>query len=460
LIAKNVFIRKSGYGSPRTDEEFHGLYRSRAQLLQVPKKNPAGPLGIAMTESKDTTMSIGNTLWKKTPAELLYLVYVNSFGLLLSIGLCLVKPFRTVKLIEIRSHSIGQQAGNTGLFLRRLQLENKQNETRIQYIGIASSAVDNQQLFMMFRRKFFIIKSDFLVKMCGNGAFLIRRLGFFKDLPFETNEYDEFSSTEPDLSFTPDEEEKGMLLLRSMGVDATSFFICFHCRDNAFVKSYGGDFRNADIRNYLGAARYISDRGGYAIRMGYKVAEPLPDMKNPRIIDYASNFRTDFGDIFLPAKCKFFLASTAGPFMISTLFNVPVAAANFIPFYTPLRKGDLFIPKKIWSVEEQRFLTFREFIDFSGDIPGGNIRQGVDTNIYVQNKFAEGKYVAVENTAEEILDLAQEMNERLDGTFVITEEDEELQKRFQALLQPHHHCYGTPARVGAKFLRDNRDLIT
>ena len=32
----------------------------------------------------------------------------------------------------------------------------------------------------------------------------------------------------------------------------------------------------------------------------------------------------------------------------------------------------------------------------------------------------------VDNTPEEILDLVKEMNERLDGTFVTTEEDEDL----------------------------------
>jgi len=51
------------------------------------------------------------------------------------------------------------------------------------------------------------------------------------------------------------------------------------------------------------------------------------------------------------------------------------------------------------------------------------------------------------------------MNERLDGGFEYTEEDEELQNQFRSLFQPHHHCYGFPARIGAKFLRQNRELL-
>ena len=73
--------------------------------------------------------------------------------------------------------------------------------------------------------------------------------------------------------------------------------------------------------------------------------------------------------------------------------------------------------------------------------------------------LAEGKYTAVENTAEEILDLAKEMDERLDGIFQTTEEDEELQDRFRSLLPPPHFYHGTPARIGAKFLRQNGELL-
>jgi hypothetical protein len=65
----------------------------------------------------------------------------------------------------------------------------------------------------------------------------------------------------------------------------------------------------------------------------------------------------------------------------------------------------------------------------------------------------------IANTPEEILGLAREMNERLDGAFEYTEEDEELQNRYHSLFQPHHRCYGTPARIGTEFLRQNRELL-
>jgi putative glycosyltransferase (TIGR04372 family) len=413
---------------------------------------------IALSDNQKGFSSLWHKIRSRNLKELFHLAWVNFIGLFIVCFLAVINPFRPVQLLEIRSRAIGQQAGNTGLFLRRLQLENKNARSPVFYIGI-SGKPDNQQLLTMFRRKIFIVQSDFLSRVCGNGAFFIRWSGFYKELPFSSNEFSEFSDTIPDLQFTPAEEEEGKKLLKNMGIGDKSWFVCFHCRDAAFSYSYAGDFRNSDIKEYLEAADYITSCGGFALRMGQTVAEKLPHHGNPRIIDYACNFRTDFGDIYLPAKCKFFLGSTAGLFFISTLFNVPVAGANFIPFYTPLRKGDLFLPKKIWSVNEERFLTFREYIEFSGEIRGGNIRQGVDSNIYVSDKLAGGKYRVVDNTGEEILELAREINERLDGTFKVTDEDEELQNQFRSLLHPDDFLYGTPARIGAKFLRENRDLL-
>lgn len=410
-----------------------------------------------MNNPKERFVSVHSSIRKKSLRELLDLIYVNIFGLGISCIIYLIRPFKKIQLVEIRSNAIGQQAANTGVFLRRLQLEKRTEDTNTMYIGISGNP-DNQQLLKMFKRKLMIIQSEFLAKICGNGAFIIRWSGVYRNLPFNNNEYYEFENTVPDLQFTSDEEKKGRELLEKMGIDDKSWFVCFHCRDSAFQKNYSEDWRNSDIENYLPAAEYIASQGGYAIRMGHTVEKKIAGLSNPRIIDYASQYRTDFGDIYLPAKCKFFLGTTAGLVVIPALFNVPIAGVNFIPFITTWRMGDLFIPKKIWSVEENRLLTFREYIDFAKDIRVGDIRLGVD--VYTTQKLADGKFRVIENTPQEILELTIEMNERINGTFTLSEEDEELQKQFHALIPTNHDYYRTPVRIGAKFLRDNRNLLS
>ncbi len=383
---------------------------------------------------------------------------LNLFGFVILLCLYIIKPFKSVRLCIIRVHRIGLLALATDVLLRRLQLENA-SKKKIFYVAGICSEPCNQQLLKMFRRKLVILQSALANEMLCHS--ILGKSRFCTILQFYCNEYYEFNNTEPNLHFTEPEEVEGKELLNKMGIGDNSWFICFHSRDPTYIKNEAWytspdavidrgyqDYRNSDVKNYLEAAKYIASLGGFAVRVGYIVAEKLPDLHNPRIIDYASYYRTDFGDIYLPAKCKFFLGSSAGLHGVPTVFHTPVACANWIPLeYAPYRVGDLYIPAKIWSIEKERFLTFREILESGAG------------RYFESKKYAEAGLEVVENTAEEILDLAVEMNERLDGKFEYTEEDEELQSRFRSLFQPHHYCYGSPARIGAKFLSQNKELL-
>ncbi|MDP3733885.1 MAG: TIGR04372 family glycosyltransferase, partial [Nanoarchaeota archaeon] len=262
----------------------------------------------------------------------------------------------------------------------------------------------------------------------------------------------ELNNAEPTISFTEEEEKKGKELRATMGVNEKSF-ICFHARDASYLNAQWekGDsyhnYRNCSIDNYLKAADYFTRQGGYALRMG-SVVEKKISSKNHKIIDYATQHRSDFGDIYLPAKCKFFVGNTAGLFMVPTIFNVPVANANLVSIaYPPFRKKDLFIPSKIWGNKKKRFLTFKEIID-------------THAMYFADGKeFAEAGLKIIENTPEEILDLVLEMNQRLDGAWKTTAEDEQLQAKYKALFPPDSPCYGFPSRIGTLFLRKNKELL-
>ena len=372
--------------------------------------------------------------------------------------LYLISWYKPVKAVELNAKRIGHLAYCTNVFLRQVYLRRLEGE-RVFYIGIATSKVANHQLLDMFRRKFFITRNLFPQLLLRSRAFtnstrFFQRLSpTFNDefFPYHTIQHDR-----PVLEFTAAEEEKGKQLLKTMGVDNGSWFVCFHARDPGYLSTYvpGNDwsyqdFRDCSVENYLEAAKYIARSGGAAIRMGHWVNDRLPTQRNHLIIDYASEYRTDFGDIYLPAKARFFLGNSAGLFNVSLLFGIPIALANYpdLEHLTHFSEGDLFIPKKIWSKERKRFLTFGEIL-CSGI---GHYLRG--------DQFDNAGLEMVENTPQEILDLATEMNERLNGSFVCTEEDEELQGLFHKLFAPHHYCYGTPVQIGAQFLRENRELL-
>ena len=382
---------------------------------------------------------------------------LNFFVLPLTILLFLLRSLFKIQFFRVNSSRIGHLALNNDLLLRRIQLDPVQK--KVKYIGIAATPIANNQLLRMLQRKLTIIQIPqpklvrSVTKILAVNS-ILSKWGLFTNLPYSNQEYYKlFRTTLPNLSFSNGEENEGKQLLKKMNVP--SWFICFHARDPTHISKFirKGDtnfnFRNCDVNNYLQAAEYIAQQGGYALRMGASIEKKITT-ENQKIIDYASTYRSDFGDIYLPAKCKFFLGNTAGLVNIPRILHVPVALANLIPLIkeTPPGKMDLFIPKKIWSSKEKRHLTFEEMIN-------SPLKE-----IWEKNKFPEEDgLIAIENTAQEILDLAIEMNERLDGNWITTKEDEKLQNKFRSLFKPDCICYGFPSRIGAKFLRENKNLL-
>ena len=72
--------------------------------------------------------------------------------------------------------------------------------------------------------------------------------------------------------------------------------------------------------------------------------------------------------------------------------------------------------------------------------------------------FASLNLELIENTPDEIQAVTIEMDERLNGTWRTTEEDEELQQRFWALFGPDK-LKSPDLRIGAQYLRDNQELL-
>lgn len=372
----------------------------------------------------------------------------------------IIKPIYNIQFIRITDSRIGHLAANTDLFLRRLN-NNVLYQKNVIYLAIASKNPCNYHLLNMFKRKIKMIQiptsiyNNYLFRALSSNKSVFGFFNIYNELTFNYEEFPEFNllkPTKPNLEFTNLEEMDGKKLLQNMGID--EWFICFHARDSAYLNNrFNGDkyheYRNCDINKFLKAANYITTEGGYALRMGAIVNKKLPHLKNNKIIDYATQYRTDFGDIYLLAKCKFFLADTAGILLVSVIFNIPVAATNMTHWgYLPLKKGDLFIPKKVWSIKEERYLTLNELVD--KDI----------INFSFKKQYDKAGLVIIENTTKEILDLAIEMNQRLDGKWNSTPQDNELQRKFKNIfLKRKNKIYNVEAKIGTMFLRENKELL-
>ena len=65
----------------------------------------------------------------------------------------------------------------------------------------------------------------------------------------------------------------------------------------------------------------------------------------------------------------------------------------------------------------------------------------------------------IKNTPEEIKDTVDEMEKRLNGTWKENEEDKDLQKSFWSHFKSSGLHGVIRARIGAKFLRESKDLL-
>jgi putative glycosyltransferase (TIGR04372 family) len=106
----------------------------------------------------------------------------------------------------------------------------------------------------------------------------------------------------------------------------------------------------------------------------------------------------------------------------------------------------LVIFKKFYLKNKNRYMSFSEILNLEFG--------GMDTN----KIFSSLNLELIENTPEEIRAVTIEMDDRLNGTWKTTGEDEELQKRFWALFGSNK--LNVPdLRIGAEYLRTNMDLL-
>lgn len=387
---------------------------------------------------------------------LLKKVYLLSMSPLALLGVILVRilrPLVVVRFGPLPSSRIGHLAANTEVYLceRDAGIHGRRNLDIFFHIP----PVCNRQLTRMWDRTIHVCSFAGLLYMVNR--FLP---GWQKHIiPWRTQQdrdiHNLLSNSQPHLRFTKKEESLGINLRRKMGIPDDVSFVCFHARDSSYlnngIKTVNWDYHNyrdANIQNYIPAAEELVRRGYITLRMGAIVKEPL-NSDNSKIIDYARKGRDDFLDIYLLAKCRFFIGSNSGITVVPMIFRRPIAWTNCIPldFFWSWSQYDLVIPKRLKLRKEDHFLTFREILH-------SEIGRFLETH-----QYGESGIEIVENTPEEIKDLVTEMDERLNGTWQTTEEDEELQRRFRSLFKPSELHGKIVSRIGAKFLRQNLGLL-
>jgi len=381
------------------------------------------------------------------------LLFLMTPSLLLAVLFArILRPFVLIRFGELFSSRIGHFTSNTEVYLCERDL-NIHGRKGLDIFSI-NGGVCNRQLKKMWSRSIrispFATGLDMINRALPGGE--RHRIEWRNDQNIDI--HGALESTQPHISFTAEEERAGWEALKKFGITGATPFVCFLSRDPAYLDKLFPmgdwryhDYRDSDIKKFIFAAEELTRRGYFAVRMGAVVKEPIA-VKNAMIIDYAAKYRTEFLDLFLGAKCSFYLGDSCGFYGIPQIFRRPMAIVNVIPpEYGPTSSRDIFIPKKLWLRRERRFLTFSEMLD---------PKIG---RIFCTEDYDRAGIEAVENTAEEITSLALEMDQRLNGKWRADDGDEELQKRFWALFKPGRSDRIFLSRIGAGFLRQNKELL-
>src|SRR3989338_13856 len=250
----------------------------------------------------------------------------------------ILRPFVLIRFGGLSSRRIGPFSTVTEIYL--CYREKKEGgRRRILDIFYFLTPVCNQQLKKMWKRK---LHTSFFAKWLEKansylpGGEIHALLNIYgKNVERDVDGF--LASTPLHLSFTPQEEVLGFEAMRDINLSADTPFICFFARDPPYLDfifpganfSYQ-DYRDSHIQNYALVAEEMANRGYYMLRMGALVKDELRT-DNPRIIDYAVKHRNDFLDIFLTAKCRFFIGDSAGLTSVAQVFRRPIAWINCVP---------------------------------------------------------------------------------------------------------------------------------
>ncbi len=268
-----------------------------------------------------------------------------------------------------------------------------------------------------------------------------------------------FYKRETQLRFNDQENQSGLEYLHEIGLRQRERFVCLAVRDQAYLSQAFKDrdwsyhnFRDTKIESYKAAAVALAERGYWIFRMG-KAVDSRFSVDHPRVVDYAmSTHRSEFLDIWLMAHCHFSISTGLGLDSIADIFRRPMVFVNYVPMLDLEAWGPyITVPKHLSWVSNQKSLTLLEQLEHTS----------------LNGHYYEEKGIQVSDlNPSEIVEPVLEMETRLSGAWVETDEDTELHEKFWSTLRAwpkfskYHGWIHPEARLGTHYLRRSKEWFS
>ena len=361
---------------------------------------------------------------------------------LILIAFLLAKPFVQIRLYRMVDSRIGHLATNTERVRLSTFQRNTQNRKREVLVYCSESRnCSNNALRKLFFRDSLHLRGHiaWLALRMASSIPLFNSFATVANGGLSIDRDGLFGSNFPQLKFLSQELKSGNSFLDQLKVDPQKF-ACLHMRDSAYLthifgqKIHKHDYRDSEISTYVEAAEMLAEMGYTVFRMGALVKEPLVS-KHPKVIDYATNgMRTEFLDIFLGAHCTFCISTGSGWDSVPTIFRRPILFVNILPIFSssvntlPIT----MYPKLLGTQRSSVSLSLTELIQKDLATPF-NTAAYADAGVEIQDL-----------SSEELVEAVTEMAQRVEGTFVETPAQKEMQAKLKHILSTHPKLQPTP----------------
>jgi len=194
------------------------------------------------------------------------------------------------------------------------------------------------------------------------------------------------------------------------------------------------------------AVKSLVEQGFQVVRLGVNVKEMLLAADEREVFDYAINgFRSELLDVVLVSQCAFMIPTSSGIDSLAQTFRKPLYIIGVIA------PSQLYIHRNLFSIVQR----FRE----TGTERLLTLKESLVLPKISDASLAEMGLSAVSNSSDEIANLVIEADQRFRGVWRPTDDDLNLQLRFQALLPAEFRRFPIRGGVGTAFLRKHRDWL-
>lgn len=391
----------------------------------------------------------------------------------------LKEKYESINVYRMWSSRVGEMIYRFEIMRLALASDEKCYNLIIPYLNGSVAGIANKCLMNIFSRYLNIVQDS--TSAFWQYVFLFHASELNGTRANYYDRYQETSTIIRDSQYVPfvelNEEEIREAKIKFDELHINNEYVCIHARDDTYLSrvyqmdskdlAYN-DHRDFSIYHYGKLVDYLAQENISVVRMGNGGKEKFD---HPNVADFAMESYDELLDLYLNSRCKYYVGTYTGATVMPKLFGKNVIYVNITSmiymFYLDCANGkEIYAPKLMYSESKDRFLSIKEMLEYEWMVLA-TPRNERGSNELIQD------VLYVENTEDDILDVYIEADKRYRGIWQDDEQEEELQKRYNEMLDefkakhpncpyyPNHNIEDCiiPHTISSIFLRKHQFLV-